>query len=205
MTETLQTSSPDIFAAGDVAEPLEMDEFGGEEAVFSWQRAWAQGGAAAAGMLGHTVDPVLEAMRIRTTIFGNDLAVIGRGHLPAGGDIAVVELPEEGGAFRRLVFDEERLAGAIVFGTGETVHELNRLVVESATRGEVEAALGLTAPGPEPDVVAETFARHCPICAAELVVRRRTRVGAVVACQICNTELVVRWDGRRGWLDLWRP
>ena len=43
VSETLQTSAADIFAAGDVAEPLEMDEFAGEEAVFSWQRAWAHG------------------------------------------------------------------------------------------------------------------------------------------------------------------
>jgi|WetSurMetagenome_2_1015567.scaffolds.fasta_scaffold63486_2 NAD(P)H-nitrite reductase large subunit len=205
VSQSLQTSAADIFAAGDVAEPMEMNEYAGSEAVFSWQRAWAHGAAAAAGMLGQPVEPVLEAMRLRTTIFGVDLAVLGRGHLAAGGDISVLELPEEAGAFRRLVFDEGRLVGAIVFGTGETVHDLNRLVSAGATRGEVEAALDLAPPGSEPDMVDETFARHCPICAAELVVRRRTRVGSLIACQVCNTDLVVCWDGRRGWLDLWRP
>jgi nitrite reductase (NADH) large subunit len=205
VNESLQTSDADIFAAGDVAEPMEMDEYAGTEAVFSWQRAWAHGAAAAAGILGQPVEPVLEAMRLRTTIFGVDLAVLGSGHLAEGGDIAVLELPEEGGAFRRLVFDEGRLVGAIVFGTGETVHDLNRLVSAGATRGEVEAALDLAPPGSEPDMVDETFARHCPICAAELVVRRRTKVGSVITCQVCNTDLAVRWDGHRGWLDLLRP
>jgi NAD(P)H-nitrite reductase large subunit len=201
----LQTTQADIFAAGDVAEPFGSDEFEAEEAVFCWQRAWAQGGTAAAAMLGRKVDPVLEAMRIRTTIFGIDLAVIGRGHLHQGGPINVLELEEEGGVYRRLVFDEGLLTGAIVYGTGETVHELNRLVAERAPREEVEAALGLAVKGPEGGAVSETFARHCPICAAELVVHKGTRVGAIIPCQACNTDMVVRWDGRRGWLDLWRP
>jgi nitrite reductase (NADH) large subunit len=201
----LQTTQADIFAAGDVAEPFGTDEFEAEEAVFCWQRAWAQGGIAAAGMLGQKGEPVLEAMRIRTEIFGVDLAVIGRGHLGEGGHIQVLELEEEGDIFRRLVFDEGLLVGAVVFGTGETVHELNRLVAERTPREEVEAALGLTASGPDSGAVSETFARHCPICAAELVVHKGTRVGAIVPCQACNTDLLVRWDGRRGWLDLWRP
>jgi NAD(P)H-nitrite reductase large subunit len=188
-----------------VAEPFGTDEFEAEEAVFCWQRAWAQGGIAAAGMLGQKGEPVLEAMRIRTEIFGVDLAVIGRGHLGEGGHIQVLELEEEGDIFRRLVFDEGLLVGAVVFGTGETVHELNRMVAERTPREEVEAALGLTASGSDSGAVSETFARHCPICAAELVVHKGTRVGAIVPCQACNTDLLVRWDGRRGWLDLWRP
>jgi NAD(P)H-nitrite reductase large subunit len=200
----LQTTQADIFAAGDVAEPFGTDEFEAEEAVFCWQRAWAQGGIAAAGMLGQKLEPVLEAMRIRTEIFGVDLAVIGRGHLREGGHINVLELEEEGDVFRRLVFDEGMLVGAIVFGTGETVHELNRLVAERTPRQTVEFTLGLAVKGAAKGMVPETFACHCPICAAELVVHKGTRVGAIVPCQACNTDLVVHWFGRRGWLDLWR-
>jgi NAD(P)H-nitrite reductase large subunit len=127
---SLRTSQPDIFAAGDVAEPLGLDEFGEEQAAFCWQRAWAQGAVAAAAMLGRKTEPALEAMRIRTTLFGVDLAVIGRGHLAEGDTVQVVELRQEGGGWRRMVFDGGLLVGAIVFGTGDSVHELNRLVAE---------------------------------------------------------------------------
>jgi nitrite reductase (NADH) large subunit len=202
---SLETSEADIFAAGDVAEPLGADEFAGAETAFCWQRAWAHGAAAATGLLGRKVEPVLEAVRLRTTLFGVDLAVLGSGHLPAGGPIEVLALEEEDGVFRRLVFDEGLLAGAIVYGTGETVHELNRLVARRTPREEVEATLGLAAGEPQAGTVPETFARHCPICAAELVIRRGTRVGATLTCQACSTDLVIRWDGHRGGLDLWRP
>ena len=201
----LRTSRPDIFAAGDVAEPLASDEFGEEGAAFCWQRAWAQGGLAAASMLDQKAQPVLEAVRLRATLFGNDLAVIGHGHLPARDNVAAVELPGAPGVYRRLVFEDDLLIGAIVLGTGESVHELNRLVAERAPRGLVEATLGLRAEGPAPDVLAETFASHCPICAAELVVHRGTRSGAVLQCSACNMDLVVRWDGQRGWLEIGHP
>jgi NAD(P)H-nitrite reductase large subunit len=207
----LQTSHPDVFAAGDVAEPAGAGapaacadgSLAGEEACcFCWQRAWAQGGVAAAGMLGNKPKPVRESMRVRTALFGRDLAVMGRAHLPEGGSVKAVELRSDGGRFRRLVYEDDRLVGAAVWGTGEWVHKLNRLVGEGASREAVEAALGL---GPEPqaqDVLPRTFAAHCPICAAELVVREGTPLGSRLDCVACSSSLVVCWDGRRGWLEI---
>jgi len=203
--EALRTSHPDVFAAGDVAEPAAFDEFGDEGAAFCWQRAWTQGALAAAGMLGTRAEPVFEAVRLRTVIFGQDLAVIGRGHLAPGGNTDAVELHGERDIYRRLVFEGGVLVGAIVFGTGESVHELNRLVAEKASRQEVEATLAVTTTDARTDLLPTTFARHCPICAAELVVHHGTRAGAVLACGACNTDLVVRWDGERGWLEIRRP
>jgi nitrite reductase (NADH) large subunit len=202
----LRTSQADVFAAGDVAEPAALDEFSGESSVFCWQRAWAQGGVAAAGMLGQKADPTLEAVRLRAVLFGHDLAVIGRGHLPTEGAITAVELREEPSIYRRLVFEDNALVGAIVFGTGESVHELNRMVAQHTPRENVEATLrlGPAVPG-GPEVLPKTFARHCPICAAELVIHCGTRAGTVVRCEVCNTDLMVRWDGHRGWLDVGRP
>ncbi len=200
----LRTSQADIFAAGDVAEPAGYDEFGEEGAAFCWQRAWAQGGLAAASMLDRKAEPAAEAVRVRTVLFGQDLAVIGRGHLSAQGSVTAEEHHDGPSVFRRLVFDDDLLVGAVVFGTGESVHELSRLVAERAPRRLVESTLGLAAPGAAPELLPETFARHCPICAAELVVRGGTAAGTVIRCQVCSTDLVVRWDGRRGWLDLRR-
>jgi len=201
----LRTSQADVFAAGDVAEPADVDEFGEEGAVFCWQRAWGLGALAAASMLDRRAAPVLEAVRLRTIVFGHDLAVIGRGHLPAGGNVTVVEHHDTPDVHRRLVFDGGVLVGAIVFGTGETVHELSRMVAEKAARDAVEAALAPATAEPAPDRLPTTFARHCPICAAELVVHHGTRSGAVLRCHVCNTDLVVRWDGERGWLEIGRP
>ncbi len=203
--EALRTSHQDVFAAGDAAEAAPFDEFGQQDAAFCWQRAWAQGALAAASMLGARSEHVFEAVRLRTIVFGQDLAVIGRGHLAPAGDSQALELHDEPNVYRRLVFEKDVLVGAIVFGTGETVHELNRLVAEKTPRSEVESTLALTTADSKTDLLPTTFARHCPICAAELVVHHGTRPGAVLRCGVCNTDLVVRWDGERGWLEIRRP
>jgi len=198
----LRTSVADVFAAGDVTEPLEPEEIEPGSSTFCWQRAWAQGSLVAESMLGRTAEPALEAMRVRTSIFGADLAVIGRGHLPEGGDISVLELRAAAAGFRRLVFKNDLLVGAIVFGTGESVHELNRMVAERATRETVETALGLIAETPGETGIPQTYAAHCPICAAELVIHRGTPLGSLIRCDACSTDLSAAWDGRRGWLEI---
>ncbi|MFO8012213.1 MAG: FAD-dependent oxidoreductase [Phycisphaerae bacterium] len=202
--DTYRTSAEDVWAAGDVAEPT-AGPLTGEAAVFCWQRAWAQGERAAAAMLDWPTDPPREAVRIRTTVFGLDVAVIGQGHLPAGGDVEAENRHESPDVYRRLVYRDGRLVGAIVLGTGETVAELNALVAEGADRHAVEAALAAPPETEEADRVPSTFARHCPICAAELVVHRGTPAGTRLRCPACNTDLVVRWDGRRGWVEIARP
>jgi len=201
----LATSRPDIFAAGDVAEPAGPASFADNDAAFCWQRAWSLGDVAAAGMLGRTVEPAMEAVRLRTALFGRELAVIGRGHLPEGGNVTALELPHGPDVFRRLVFQDDRLVGAIVFGTGESVHELNRLVALRPLRASALGTLGLAEEPPGPGLMPTTLARHCPICAAELVVRQGTAADSVLRCPTCNTNLVVRWDGERMWLDIGRP
>jgi len=202
--DAFRTSGPDIWAAGDVAEPTGAPPTG-EAAVFCWQRAWTQGERAAASMLGRPVEPPHEALRVRTTVFGHDLAVIGQGHLPAGGDVDVEPRHEPPDVYRRLVYRDDRLVGALVLGTGETVPELNRLVAEQADRDRVKAVLRPLAEAEAGDRIPMTFARHCPICAAELVVHGGTRVGSRIRCPACNTDLAVRWDGRRGWVEIVRP
>jgi nitrite reductase (NADH) large subunit len=201
---SLGTRHPDIFAAGDVAELAESDEGQDESAPFCWQRAWAQGGLAAASMLGRPAEAAAEAIRVRTAVFGHDLAVIGRGNLQEkqAADIEVVERRGQPGVYRRLVFDKGLLVGAIVFGTGESVHELNQLVAEKAPRAAVNDAIAVDVPAPAEGFLPQTFAQHCPICASELSIHQGARVGSAICCAACNTDLVVRWDGRRGWLEI---
>jgi NAD(P)H-nitrite reductase large subunit len=160
---------------------------------------------AAAAMLDRAAEGAPDAIRMRTTLFGKELAVLGCGHLPEGGDIEARQVRTPPDTYRRLVFRKGRLVGAIVFGTGESVPDLNRLVASGQARPAVEAALQ----GPSADragrLLPRTFAQHCPICAAELVVYRGTRVGETLRCHACSTDLVVRWEGGRGGLDVLRP
>jgi len=202
--DAFRTSAGDVWAAGDVAETAGASETG-QAPAFCWQRAWVQGERAAASMLGRPVEPPREAVRIRTTVLGHDLAVIGQGHLPDADDVQVEARHEAPDIYRRLVYRGGRLAGALVLGTGETVAELNRLVAEGADRDHVEALLHPSSEAGKGDRIPSTFARHCPICAAELVVHAGTRAGARLRCPACNTDLVVCWDGRRGWLEISRP
>ena len=202
--EAYRTSASGVWAAGDVAEAA-GGTVTGEAAAFCWQRAWAQGERAAASMLDLPAEPPTEAVRVRTTVFGHDLAVIGQGHLPADGDVQADGRHEAPNVYRRLVYRNHRLVGALVLGTGETVAELNALVAEQADRDRVETVLAPSADAGGGDRIPTTFARHCPICAAELVVHGGTQVGAHLRCQACNTDLVVRWDGRRGWVEIAKP
>jgi len=231
----LRTNQPDVFAAGDVAEPVppetetEDRESGPpvgpsiSETPFCWQRAWNHGGVAAANMLepaGVMAAPPLAAgaIRMRTEVFGHELAVLGAGHLPDGPDTESVFLPAAGGpcsrgnlslqggpeTYQRLVFRGGRLVGATVFAAGERVPELDRLVTSGADRAAVERAIGPAEPQ-TPGGIPQTFARHCPICAAELVVHHGTPPGRRFRCEACNTELVVRWDSERMWIEVCLP
>ncbi len=192
-----RTNRPDVFAAGDVAEPVGGPGGG----TFCWQRAWLQGDGAAAGMLDRDPQPGTDVLRVRTTVFGYDLAVLGAGARHATGDVVSTERRTSEGAFQRLLFEQRRLSGAVVFGTGRGVHELAQLVADGASREAAEAVLG----EPAADAaggIPHPLARHCPICAAELVVHAGTQSGTVLRCHACGTDLVIRWDGTHGRLDV---
>jgi hypothetical protein len=223
----LRTNQPDVFAAGDVAEvgPPEAEAeppAPGSETPFCWQRAWNHGAIAAANMLEPAVveaGPTIAAgaIRMRTEIFGRELAVIGAGHLPDGQGIESVLLPSAGGpcsrgnlplrggpeTYHRLVFRGGRIVGATAFAAGERVPELDRLVASGADRAQVERAIGPAEPE-TPGDIPQTFARHCPICSAELVVHHGTPPGTRFRCEACNTELVVCWDSEQMWIEVSR-
>jgi len=210
---SLRTSDPDVFAAGDVAEPTDAPEFAdastepdGNRTPFCWQRAWTQGGQAAAGMLDQATPTQPGAVRMRTNVFGREITVIGAGHLPEGEGREAVQLQGPPDTYRRLVFERGRLVGATILGTGESVPELDRLVAEGAAREEVETAIepAEAAPG-DAARTPQTFARHCPICAAELVIRCGAPAGSQIRCRACSTSLVIQWDGESLWLEVSRP
>ena len=217
-----QTSIKDVFAAGDVAEPsrplgteLAAPGLGAAANAFApqpewgcpfcWQRAWAQGDLAAAGMMDRQADLAPDAIRLRGTVFGRELAVIGDGHLAEGGEVAALDVRDQPDVYRRLVFRAGRLVGAIVLGSGEPVQPLNRMVTARLPRRAIEAALGRPPSERTAELLPMTFAQHCPICAAELVVYQGTRIGELTHCRTCNTDLVVRWNGQRGWLEVIPP
>jgi len=226
----LRTNVPDVFAAGDVAEPTAVGLWEPDESPLCWQRAWTQGRLAAAAILGRPVDAVPDVLRLRTVLFGRDLAVLGRGHLAEGDGIEAIVVHGRVGAdgmtgsgaadpdawpgaapapheqvqvYRRLVFDRGRFVGAVLVGPADWYAQVTRLLAERARRAEGEGARGLAGGRPQDGftVVPQAFAWHCPICAAELAVPRGTAVGSTIRCRACNARLSVRWEGDRGWIE----
>jgi len=224
----LRASAPDVFAAGDVAAPFDAGLWEAGETALCWQRAWTHGRLAAAGMLGRHVDGVPDVLRLRTVLFGRDLAVLGRGHLPEGNGVEAITVHgpvggaarpgagahdpdawpgphfarvDQGQVYRRLVFDRGRLVGAVLLGPADWYAQVTRLIADQASREVVERTLGLAGGPKGVGAVPQAFAWHCPICAAELAVPRGTAIGATMACRACNTQLRVRWEGDRGWVE----
>jgi len=162
VSETLQASAPDLFAAGDVAQVF--DPFSGRAVLdVLWGVAVAQGRAAGLNMAGHTVAyrkgvpfNVTRLAGLTTTIIGTvgsgrdaDLPGIARGdsetwrHLPeslrGSGQIAVQ------GDFEvsrlRVLVGESTLAGALVMGDQALSRPLHHLIAAQADISPIRETL----------------------------------------------------------------
>ena len=163
VNETMQTSSADIYAAGDVAEVL--DPLSGEYVLDSlWAPAIEMGAAAGLGMVGQPTVyrkaapfNVTRLAGLVTTIIGQ-VAVNGGGKDKDSAGImrgdsevwrkhpeAVVADTHEGNNRLRLYLRGNRLAGALVMGDQSLSLTLQRLVRGQHDISELRHAL--TAPG----------------------------------------------------------
>ena len=163
VNETLQTSSPDIYAAGDVAEVF--DPLCGDYVLDSlWSPAIEMGTAAGMGMSGQATAyrkaapfNVTRLAGLVTTIIGQ-VAVNGgekgkdkdsQGIMRGDSEVwrkhpeAVVADTHEGNNRLRLYFRGNRLAGALVMGDQSLSLSLQRLVRGQHDLGELQRALTL--------------------------------------------------------------
>lgn len=112
----MRTSDADIYAAGDVAEALDMQT--GERAVTPiWPSAYEQGINAGRNMAGaDTPYPGTLSMN-SIPFFGLGTISVGLTNPPGdGGYESVVSSDEAGVAYRKLVFKDDMLVGCILIG-----------------------------------------------------------------------------------------
>jgi nitrite reductase (NADH) large subunit len=120
--ERLQTSAPDVFAAGDVA------EFGGR--VYGIiPAAVEQARAAAANMVdGHTVAYTGTIPSTTLKIVGIDLTCLGESTAD-GPEYTIVRHADQGvGIYKRLALHDGKIVGAILLGDTQDARPLQQLI-----------------------------------------------------------------------------
>ncbi len=111
---SLRTSSPDIFAAGDVAEFPEPIT-GALMLAGTWDNAAAQGRLAARNMMGGH-DTYQNIPEHNTDFFASQITVMGITPDVRTDLESVARLDDTGRNYRRLFFWEDRLVGAVLIG-----------------------------------------------------------------------------------------
>jgi nitrite reductase (NADH) large subunit len=128
VNDRMETSTPGVFAAGDVA------EHGGQ--VFGlWPIAAKQGEAAAVNALGGNLELTSEVPATILKGVGLDLFSIGRPAAKPGDQVVVDEDPDPAvPSYRRLVLSDGRAVGGIVLGN----HPEDVAAVTAAVKNRVE-------------------------------------------------------------------
>ena len=113
-----QTSLPWIYAAGDAAETTDM--FSGQRVVVAiWPEALNQGRVAGLNMAGAPTTYEGSMAMNTTSVLGLPIASLGLWHVTDTADYRIhSELHETRRAYRKLVFKERTLVGAILVGDG---------------------------------------------------------------------------------------
>ena len=113
--DSMRTSDPDIYAAGDVAEAYDL-VVDMNRIVAIWPNAYRQGATAGAHMVGvERSDPGGIAMNT-VEVCGVPAISVGNGNAPAEGHQVLTELDERAHHYRRLVLKDGRLVGVILVG-----------------------------------------------------------------------------------------
>lgn len=131
------TSCPDIYAAGDVAEAMDIAR-GRRWVNAIWPEAAAQGRVAGLNMAGRPVAYPGSLSRNVMRIFGLDVLTVGDVHTSGVDGTRVLSRGGAGkGFYRRLVFREDRLVGALL---------INRIEQGGVFRALIESRRPVTVP-----------------------------------------------------------
>ncbi|NLG26687.1 MAG: NAD(P)/FAD-dependent oxidoreductase [Chloroflexi bacterium] len=113
--DSMRTSHPDIYAAGDVAEAYDL-VVDMNRIVAIWPNAYRQGATAGAHMVGVVrADPGGVAMNT-VEVCGLPAVSVGDANTSAEGYQALAELDERSRRYKRLVLKDGRLVGVILVG-----------------------------------------------------------------------------------------
>jgi nitrite reductase (NADH) large subunit len=118
VNEHQQTSLKSIYAAGDVAETIDM--FSGQRVVIAiWPEALNQGRVAGLNMAGAPTHYQGSMAMNTTSVLGLPIASLGLWHVTDTSDFRLhTVLHEAKREYRKLVFQDGRLVGAILVGPG---------------------------------------------------------------------------------------
>lgn len=130
--ESLRTSRPDIFAAGDCA------EFPDGHISHLWREAADQGRIAGMNAAGGSNALEIEPYRLESEVFGQHIFSIGKPRDPWQ---YVIEEYEEGPRYLALYWRDDRLAGAVAFNRADDADAIEAAVRGHADRSELETAL----------------------------------------------------------------
>jgi NAD(P)H-nitrite reductase large subunit len=193
----LETSVHGIFAAGDVVGREEARE-DGALGPFRWQNSFHMGEVAARNILG--AEEVLETFSfgIRTQLCDLSVAVLGHGNLSTKAAGVTVEQVRHESHYRRLVFQDDILVGAILLGDVEPAPKLEEQIRRGATRSEVHETL-LPALLDEEPRLEQPLETNCPICTDGVKLAAGTLIGHRFACHSCGNKLRLTYsEGRLG-------
>ncbi len=191
----LETSVHGIFAAGDVVGREEARE-DGALGPFRWQNSFHQGEVAARNILG--AEEVLETFSfgIRTELCDLGVAVLGHGNLSTKAAGVTVDQVRHENHYRRLVFQDEILVGAILLGDVEHAPMLEEHIRRGATRGELHETL-LPALLDEEPRLEQPLETHCPICTDAVKLAAGTLIGHRFSCRSCGNKLRLTYSEGR--------
>ncbi|MCL4543568.1 MAG: FAD-dependent oxidoreductase [Chloroflexi bacterium] len=112
--EFLETSVPDVYAAGDVAEFFDLS-IGSRHRLGTWANAIAHGRRAALNMLGKR-EPFIDVPVYTSTLFDTKMSVIGLTGEEQGNLETVQRCDRSERTYRRLFFREDCLVGGAFIG-----------------------------------------------------------------------------------------
>ena len=136
----MQTSRPNIYAAGDVAESYDILT-GGNNTVAVWPRASEQGYYAGMNMAGFE-KPYPGAHRMNSLDFeGVSCIVMGDVKTIKKGFVVIIQKDEKRNIYQRIILENGRIRGAAIIGRIVNVGGINRFIRKAVEIGRVKDAL----------------------------------------------------------------
>ncbi len=136
----MQTSRPNIYAAGDIAESYDILT-GGNNTVAVWPRAAEQGHYAGMNMAGFE-KPYPGAHRMNSLDFeGVSCIVMGDVKTVRKGFVVIVQKDPKRNIYQRIILENGRIRGAAIIGRIVNVGGINRFIRKGVEIGRVKDSL----------------------------------------------------------------
>lgn len=195
VNDRLETNVPGIYAAGDVVDqgaalPAEA------RLVRRWPNSFKQGNTAARNMLGAGLPVEAVAPSFKTRLCGVGVAVIGRGNLSEIEPGVEVEVASGERAYRRLVFEDDMLVGAILIGDTYHAAMLEQHIAAGTLRDDLGSGMLPTLLAEEPRLQ-QPMQASCPICTDAIRLPVGTMIGRAFSCRSCQSRLRLGYTAGR--------